>query len=104
MIFFLLICIDIFKVRHTVSKGKNKKPNSYVFIYFFFFNFYISVLLSVRNFRGLSAGIADGPLDVIFSVREVVCSSKGYMSRFCCPVPARHAQALKKKSITMIKM
>ena len=53
-------------------------------------------LLRIGNFRGLSAGTADGPLDVIFSVWGVVCSSKGYMSRLCWLVPIRHNQALKK--------
>ena len=47
-----------------------------------------SKLLRIRNFRGLRAGTADGPLDVIFSVRGVVCSSKGYMSRPCRSLPA----------------
>ena len=42
-----------------------------------------SELLRVRNFRELSAGTVDGPVDVIFSVREFDCSSKGYMSRLC---------------------
>ena len=55
-----------------------------------------SYLLRIRNFLGLSAGTADDLLDVIFSVRGVVCSSKGYMSRLCWPIPDRHAQALKK--------
>ena len=55
-----------------------------------------SELLRVRNFRGMSARTANGSLDVIFSARGVVCSSKGYMSWLCWPVPTRHAQALKK--------
>ena len=42
-----------------------------------------SELQRVRNFRGLSAETANSPLDAIFSVRRVVCSSKGYMSRHC---------------------
>ena len=42
-----------------------------------------SELLRVRNFGELSAGTADGPLDVNFSFQRVVCSSKGYMSRLC---------------------
>ena len=40
-------------------------------------------LLRVGNFERLSAGTADGPLDVIFPVRGVVCGSKGYMSPPC---------------------
>ena len=55
-----------------------------------------SELLFTRNFQGLNSGIADDPLDVILSVRGVVCSSKGYMSRLCWPVPAQYAQSLKK--------
>ena len=57
----------------------------------------LSDLLRVGNFRGLNARTSNGPLDVIFSVRGVICSSKGYMSRLCWPVPGRHAQALEKK-------
>ena len=53
-----------------------------------------SELLRVGNFRGLSTGLADGLLDVIFSFRRVDWSSKGYMSRSCWLVPARHAQVL----------
>ena len=40
-------------------------------------------LLRVRNFREVSAGTADGPLDVIFPILEAVCSSKVYMSWPC---------------------
>ena len=38
-------------------------------------------LLLVGNFRGLSAGIAIGPLDVSCPVRGVVCCLKGYTNR-----------------------
>ena len=55
-----------------------------------------SELLCIGNFRELSAGTADGPLDVIFFVRGILCSSKEYMSRRCSPVTARYAQELKK--------
>ena len=54
-----------------------------------------SELLRVGNFRELSARIADGLLDVIFSARGVDCSSKRYTSLPCWPMPARNAQALK---------
>ena len=47
--------------------------------------------------QGLRAETAGGPLDVVFSVGGVVCSSKGHMSRLCWPIPARHAQVLKKE-------
>ena len=40
-----------------------------------------SELLRVINFRGLSTGTADGPLDGIFPVRGVVCGPDGCMSR-----------------------
>ena len=56
----------------------------------------LSELLLVGNFRELSAGTADGPLDMIFSVREIDCGSKGYMSRTVVPYQLGMLRRLKK--------